>query len=329
MKGLRLGGLVAMLALVALAPQLSLRLAMAADAKMPASMEVGGASIGGAFYIVAGGVAKLLEEKLKIPVTAAVTEGSRENIRLLDRKQVQMAVIASNNAYPAYNGIMGFDKKHFFLRTAMGLYPNAFAFMTLPDSPVRSFADLKGKRVGVGTGRTWDAFLKPLFRAHGIDYKDFTPVYAGLGDLYTQLGDGIIVAAPGVVSGGNPVPGAQRLAAEKGAAYFGPDPAAVTKVLKELPFMSRIRITKGTPTFTKDIDTVDIGGPSLYLRNDMDEEIVYQITKLIHQNLGNLAKEVRYFNYANNNPEVLTNDSGVPFHPGAERYWKEAGLWKK
>ena len=137
MKVLKLGAVAAMIALVAFAPRLPLGEAMAADAKMPASMEVGGASIGGAFYVVAGGVAKLLEEKLKIPVTAAVTEGSRENIRLLDRNQVQLAVIASNNAYPAYNGIMGFDKKHPFLRTAMGLYPNAFAFMTLPNSPVR------------------------------------------------------------------------------------------------------------------------------------------------------------------------------------------------
>jgi len=329
MKNLKLKFPVGIVALVTLALLLAVRPAMAAQAKMPASMEVGGASIGGAFYVVAGGVAKLLEEKLKIPVTAAVTEGSRENIRLLDRSQVQLAVIASNNAYPAYNGVMGFDKKHPFLNAVMGLYPNAFAYMTLPQSPVHSFADLKGKRVGVGTGRTWDAFLKPLFRAHGIDYKDFTPVYAGLGDLFTQLGDGIIVAAPGVVSGGNPIPAAQRLAAEKGAAYFGPDPAAVKKVLKELPFMSSIRIPKGTPTFTSNIDTVDIGGPSLYVRNDMDEELVYRITKLLHQNLGNMAQDIRYFNYAKNNPEVLTKGGGVPFHPGALRYWKEAGLWKE
>lgn len=329
MKSLKLSIPVVIVALVALTLILPLRPALAAQAKMPASMEVGGASIGGAYYVVAGGIAKLLEEQLKIPVTAAVTEGSRENIRLLDRSQVQMAVIASNNAYPAYNGIMGFKKKHPFLRTVMGLFPNAFAYMTLPNSPVRSYADLKGKRVGVGTGRTWDAFMKPLFRAHGIDYKDFTPVYAGMGDLYTQLGDGIIVATPGVVSGGTPVPGAQRLAAEKGAAYFGPDPAAIKKVLKELPYMSPIRITKDTPTFTKHIDTVDIGGPSLYLRSDMDEEVVYQITKLIHQNLGSMAKDIRYFNYAKNNPAVLTNDIGVPFHPGSVRYWKEAGLWTK
>ena len=118
--------------------------------KMPASMEVGGASIGGGFYVMAGGIAKLLEAELKIPVTAAVTEGSRENIRLIDRKQIFMGIISSNNGYPGYHGLKGFDKKH-PIAPILGLYPHSFAYMTLPDSPVRSFADLKGHRVGVGT----------------------------------------------------------------------------------------------------------------------------------------------------------------------------------
>lgn len=299
-------------------------------AAQPDSLQVGGASIGGAFYVVAGGVAKLLEEKLRIPVTAAVTEGSLENIRLLDRKQVDMAVIAANNAYPAYHGVLGFDKKHAFLRAVVGFYPNAFAFMSMPRSPYKSFASLKGQRVGVGTGKTWDVFLKPLFRAHGMEYgKDFRPVYAGLGDLFTQLGDGAIVAAPGVVSGGSPIPGALRLASEKGAQYFGPEPEAAKKAIKELPFMTAIRITKDTPSFGRDIDTVDIGGPSLYVRADTADDLVYRITKLLHEGWGQLAKDIRYFKFAQSHPERLTTDSGVPYHPGAIRYWKEAGLWKR
>ncbi len=296
--------------------------------KLPASMEVGGASIGGGFYVMAGGIAKLLEDKLKIPVTAAVTEGSRENIRLIDRKQIFMGIISSNNGYPGYHGLKGFDKKH-PIAPILGLYPHSFAYMTLPDSPVRKFADLKGHRVGVGTGRTWDAFLKPLYKAHGLTYKDIKPVYAGMSDLYTQLGDGIIVATPGIVAGLSPIPGALRLHAEKGAAYFGPEPAAVDKVLKELPYMARIRISKDTPTFDKDIDTVDIGGPHVYVRADADAELVYTVTKLLHENLAGMAGEVRYFKYAQANPAVLTKNINVPFHPGAVKYWKEAGLWKQ
>ena len=296
--------------------------------KLPASMEVGGASIGGAFYVMAGGVAKLLEDKLKIPVTAAVTEGSRENIRLIDRKQVFMAVISSNNGFPGYHGIMGFKQKH-PISPIFGLYPHSFAYMTLPNSPIKKFADLKGHRVGVGTGRTWDAFMKPMYEAHGMSYKDIKPVYAGMSDLYTQLGDGIIAATPGIVAGLSPIPGALRLHAEKGAAYFGPEPSAVEKLLKQLPYMTKLTIPKTTPTFSKDIQTVDIGGPHLYVRSDADEELVYKVTKLLHQNLGNLASEVRYFQYAQADPAVLTKNINVPFHPGAVRYWKEAGLWKR
>lgn len=322
---------VSIMAAVALAATLSVVTnTPAVAASLPDSLRIGGASIGGAFYVVAGEVAKVLEANLKIPVTAEVTEGSNENVRLLDRKQVQIAVIAANNAYPAYHGILGYKKKHTFLRAIMGLFPNALAYVALPGTPYKSFASLRNQRVGVGSGKTWDVFMKPLFKAHGMEYnKDFTPVYAGFGDLFTQVGDGAIVATVVSVSGGIPIPGALRLASDKGAQYFGPDPAAARKVVKELPFMSLIRITKDTPSFKHEIDTVDIGGPHLYVRADMDEGLVYRITKLLHQNLGTMAKDIRYFKYAKAHPERLTVNNGLPYHPGAIRYWKEAGLWKR
>ena len=301
----------------------------AAAAEMPKSLEIGGASIGGAFYVVAGGVAKLLEAQMKIPVTAAVTEGSRENVRLIDRKQIFMGVIASNNSYPAYHGVLTFKKKH-PLALVMGLYPNAFTLHTLPGSPINSFADLKGNRVGVGTGRTWDAFMVPLMTAHGLTYKkDFKPVYAGMSDLYTQLGDGNIVAMPTMVSGLSPIPAALRLHAEKGARYLPPEPQAVDKMVRQFPYMTRQTIPANTPTFEKAVETFDIGGPLLTVRADADEELVYNVLKLIHTNLDKLAEDVRYFKYAQINPAVLTTQIGVPYHPGAVRYWKEAGLWKK
>ena len=327
MRSPRLKGLLVAVAVAAMAwasgPQ------RASAAEMPKSLEIGGASIGGAFYVVAGGVAKLLEQNMKIPVTAAVTEGSRENVRLIDRKQIFMGVIASNNSYPAYHGVLTFKKKH-PLALVMGLYPNAFTLHTLPGSPINSFADLKGNRVGVGTGRTWDAFMVPLMTAHGLTYKkDFKPVYAGMSDLYTQLGDGNIVAMPTMVSGLSPIPAALRLHAEKGARYLPPEPQAVDKMVKQFPYMTRQTIPANTPTFEKAVETFDIGGPLLTVRADADEELVYNVLKMIHQNLDKLADDVRYFKYAQLNPSVLTTQIGVPYHPGAVRYWKEAGLWKK
>ncbi len=327
MRSPRLKGLWVAVAVAAMAWAAGPQRATAAE--MPKSLEIGGASIGGAFYVVAGGVAKLLEAQMKIPVTAAVTEGSRENVRLIDRKQIFMGVIASNNSYPAYHGVLTFKKKH-PLALVMGLYPNAFTLHTLPGSPINSFADLKGNRVGVGTGRTWDAFMVPLMKAHGLTYKkDFKPVYAGMSDLYTQLGDGNIVAMPTMVSGLSPIPAALRLHAEKGARYLPPEPQAVDKMVKQFPYMTRQTIPANTPTFEKAVETFDIGGPLLTVRADADEELVYNVLKMIHQNLDKLAEDVRYFKYAQLNPAVLTTQIGVPYHPGAVRYWKEAGLWKK
>ena len=100
-------------------------------------------------------------------------------------------------------------------------------------------------------------------------------------------------------------------------------------MVKQFPYMTRQTIPKNTPTFEREIETFDIGGPLLTVRTDADEKLVYQVVKMVHQNLDRLASEVRYFEYAKLNPAVLTTQIGVPYHPGAVRYWKEAGLWKE
>jgi len=297
---------------------------------MPKSIQIGSGSMGGGFYLHAGIISSVLEKELKIPISAQTTSGSRENIRLLDRKKMALALISANNGYPANRAEGGYKKKYDILAPLIYLYPNFGFFMSLEGSGIRSFKDLKGKRVG-WPSRTWDAtIVVPWLKAHGMDVKkDIKAVYAGFNDLYTQLGDGSLDAAIGIANSGKyPLPAISNLMSKKKLRFisFGKD--AIKKIDKALPYMQIVKIPKGRFGLQEDFICLDIGGPHLYARRDLSEEAAYAITKLIHKNLNQLVERHKAFRYISENPDKMTTDIGVPFHPGAVKYWKEAGLWK-
>ena len=68
---------------------------------------------------------------------------------------------------------------------------------------------------------------------------------------------------------------------------------------------------------------------AMVARDDVSEELVYQLTKSTHRNLKQLASENPFWKYPVQYPEMLTKDTGIPYHPGAIRYWKEIGIWER
>lgn len=297
---------------------------------LPDSINIGSGTVGGGFYVQAGAIATVLEKALKIPVTAQPTGGSRENVRLLDSKEIQLALIAANNAYPAYRGEGGYGKKYTILAPLLYLYPNPGVFVALRGSGIRSVRDLKGKRVG-WPSRTWDeTVIKPMLAPAGVNIKkDVTVVYASMQDLYTQLGDGSVDAVVGNVSAGKyPLPAMSQLMVRRPLEFIPFGRSVVHKIVAETPYMSAFVLKRGVAGLTHNFLSVDIGGPCLYVRRDLSEQAAYTITKVVYENLKQLALRNKIFSYALDNPRVLVTKSGVPYHPGAVKFWKEVGLWR-
>ncbi len=305
---------------------------LAAKPKLPASIDIGTASPGGTLYVMGSLIAEALESELGIRATASPTEGSVENIRLLDQKKVHLGVSGSIQVYQSYNGVGGFDKKYTTLRTLAHLTPNSTIWVTLEGSGIKAFRDLKAKRVGSGPGAaTWTPNNIPFFAAHDMKFPDdVKPVWGTYEDMYSQLKDGALDAAVGAVSSGRlPIPAIKELMTARKIYIVPFDPQAMDKMVKDNPYMAKLSIPKDALGLQADFPAVNNSAFFLLTRDDLDDETAYQVVKSVHKQLAALAKKSPNFQYALDRPQQLTIDIQVPYHPGAIKYWKEAGLWQQ
>ncbi len=299
-------------------------------------IEIATAPFGGSYYVVGTSIAKVLQDEMKIPCVGSVTEGGGENVRLIDRGSVEAATIPTSSLWMGWTGKKPFEKQYQKSRLIAYLYPNPTAFFALVSSNIKSVKQLKGKRVGCGAApTTWDYIAQPQLEAHGVDYlKDIKRVYGGFDALATQVGDGIIDAAITSVGGGKfLMPSVKELAFSKPIIALEYDKDAIARMVEKVPYFTPFDMAAGVlPGWEKRIyHTVDQSGPYLVVSEELPEEVAYSMTKAIHKNIEKLAKLSRELSYIISDPKsvVTWQAKVIPFHPGAVRYWKEAGLWKE
>ena len=298
--------------------------------------EIGGGSVGGIYYISANAFADLFNKKLgmNIPFTASATKGSGENIAMLDIDRMEGATVSANGLYTAWNGLRPYKKKYRNMRIVTKVFPNPAVFFALKGSGITKIRELKGKRVGCGSGPvTWEPVTRPILEAHGIDYNTgVDKVFGSFSDLCNQVRDKLIAASIGNVSAGKALmPAISALASEKALVFLEWDPEVLESLPKELPYYKKMIVkASALPGRETDYPTLDIGSQQFIVRDDLPEELVYKITKVIHENISQLAASSKFFQFAADNPEFMASKLGdIQYHPGAVRYWKEVGLWQE
>ena len=308
---------------------------------MPKGLQIGTGTMGGGYYILGSAMGKVLEKDFGIPVTVSPSKGSGENIRLVDRGEIDIGLCGGQALFPASIGAAGFkEKKYTDLRIIMTVHQNAYVWVVLKGTPLKYLTDLKGKRVGMGTTRTaFGPSSGVIFRYHGFKWEgdpymptftDFKEVYAGFSDLGAMLGDGRITTMLAPVTGGEtPLPFVSALMAKKELVPLYFDEASLEPLFKET-WMSPCKVKTGVFPGVEEFVAVDpAGGPGITVHDTMDEELVYKIVRALHENLETLAETAHYFKYPKEDPSFLVMDYRVPYHKGAIRYWKEVGLWEK
>jgi len=287
-------------------------------------LSMGTATIGGIFYNIGAPLATCINKAMPdVNITGEVTQGSTENLRLIDQKKMRLAVITPMIGYYARHGTHMFKKKAIDFRAVVRLLPNANVWVVLAKSEVESIPGVKGKKVGVGPASGGlGVIARSQLAANGINYKeDIKPYFLGAGAMAEAVKDGTVESSFLT----------QELA----------EMVAATHKIKALPWSRKVLdpfLTKNPyygeythpPNTFKGVGypvlTVD-NGIQLICDKDMDQAFIYRLTKAIVENLGCIANI--YAPAKAITPEWTAIELGNPFHPGAIKYFKEIGVWKK
>ena len=105
----------------------------------------------GTYYPFGGALAKIWNSKIKdMNVTAQTSGASGENVRLINKKEVELALVQSDTLDQAWNAMEAFKEPLKGMSVVATLYPEIVQVVVRADSPIKTFADLKGKRVSTG-----------------------------------------------------------------------------------------------------------------------------------------------------------------------------------
>lgn len=289
-------------------------------------------TMGGAFYPIGGKLAGLWSKVIPgIAVTAQVTAGGVENARLISQDKVELAILPSDMAYNAVEGLSPFldkDKKPrpIPLGFICNLNASVVHFLVLKDSPINTVRDLKGKRVAVGAaGSAVEQRTKLILEAYGYKYdRDIKPIFVGAEEstqiLKDQLADAVCLTA------GIPTAAVMDIATFKPIKLIPMDGDIAARLIKENPYLMRFTISKNAyKGIDYDCQTVANTG-QLYASPRLDNDLVYRITKAMFDNVA----EVRaaHGSMKDWNKEFAIGLRVTSFHPGAEKYLKEAGFIK-
>ncbi len=290
-------------------------------------LSMGTAPVGGAFAVVGQAVSEVLNANkgdANWKMQAKGTKGSQENIRRLAKNDLQLALSNSAITYFAVRGESGWEQQY-DMRAIATLAPNVAMFITTADSGIKSIADLKGKKVVVGpAGAGFEMFVQPLLAAHGVTYDDFSPLNATQSGAVDMLGDG---SADAAFLGGAVPTGSISQACSTHDIHFIPfGEAERTKLVEDFPFFQPFTIVQDKyPDLTGDYAGLNVGSMQLITSADQHEELIYEITKLIWENRADIAAQHPAGKAINE--KNAARYTGTDFHPGAVKFYKEAGIW--
>jgi len=298
-----------------------------AQAQPPTRLVMAGSSSGGTAHLFFASLAPLLNKYVPGMEASARTGGAVENVALLERGSVQVAVAGPGDAQ-AVLGKDGLDKSR--IRTVFAMFHIPFHVVVPVDSPIKSFADLKGKRVSVGirAGGEANLFLR-LLDVYGMKESDVKIEFLGKGEGTSAYKDGTVDAMTFLCP--LPCPVVTELATHpRGVRLVSFSDAEVAKIREKHTWYTPYTIEKtwyatslkegarDVPTFTEWIYVA--------ARDDLPENTAYQIAKT----LGDRHDEmVAAFKAANSSTaENTAKYPGFKLHPGTARYLKEKGLLK-
>ncbi|MEW6260401.1 MAG: TAXI family TRAP transporter solute-binding subunit [Thermodesulfobacteriota bacterium] len=296
--------------------------AMAAETKLV--LATGGTA--GTYYPFGGAMAKIWNSKIPgMNVTAQTTGASGENIRLINKKEAELALVQSDTLDFAFNAKEAFKEPLKEMGAIAVLYPEIIQVVVRADSPAKTFADLKGMKVGVGApGSGTEANFRQLLDVYGMTKDDVKGQYLSFSESAEQFKDRHIDAF--IVVAGIPNSAIVDIATQHDIRILNISGDAAKKLSEKYPFLASAKIPANTyKNQAQDVETVAVNAV-LIAGKDLPVDVVYNLTKALFENQADLASA--HAKGKELNLQTAVKGVSIPFHPGAEKYYKEKGVLK-
>jgi len=337
---MQLRTLVARASALAVAGAVAATIAVAQDIKF---FRIGTGGTAGTYYPIGGLIANAISNppgsracdkggSCGVPglvATAVASNGSVANINGIMSGQLESGFSQSDVAFWAYTGTGVYEGKPKVadLRLIANLYPETVHIVARKGAGISSVSDLKGKRVSLdepGSGTLVDARI--VLAAYGITEKDIKAEYLKPNQAGDKIRDGGLDAFFFV--GGYPTGAISELAAAGGGIELVPisGPQA-DKLRGEYRFFAPDTIPANTYKGVGEVKTIAVGAQWVTSAKQPDE-LIYEVTKAMWNANTRKLLDSGHAKGKVITLETATAGAGIPFHPGAERFYKEKGLLK-
>ena len=272
----------------------------------------------GTYYALGGTFADLISTETGVTTTAQVSQASAANMTGLQNGDGEIAFVQTDIAYYATEGLEMFDGKPIDTISALGaLYPETVHLVTLADSGITSYEDLKGKKVSVGApGSGTYANAEQLLEIHGLTMDDIEPQNLDFGESTDSISSGQIDAA--FVTAGYPTAAVEALNATNEVSIVPVSAEKAEALIEKYPYYAVDNIPAGTYGLAEDVPTVSVLA-MLAVNNDLSEDLVYAMTKAIYGNTDKISHAKGALIKAETGLEGI----GIDVHPGAQKYFDE------
>ena len=288
----------------------------------------GSAPQGSIGYNMSSAIARVMSESAQIQSRVQPYSGSSAVLPLVNTGELDLAVCNVLEIDEATKGEGPYKgRKQANLRVLGVIFPLYSSIFVRKDSPIRTLADLKGKRLPYGYSAqvTLERIVDAIIATGGLTRRDIVPV------LVPNVVRGADDFSEGKIDGGFFALGAAKVAevdkSVGGIRYLpvSDDPKALAAMQKLMPY-AYVTVVKPSPAF------VGLDGPTKLMAYDylvavgahVKDDTVRGIAKAMYENKAKLAESLRAFN--NWDPATINKGMPAPFHPGSQKFFKEKGI---
>ncbi|WP_226553795.1 MULTISPECIES: TAXI family TRAP transporter solute-binding subunit [Celeribacter] len=289
---------------------------------------IGTGGVTGVYYPAGGAICRLVNKNRKetgVRCSVESTGGSVYNVNTIKEGELEFGVAQSDIQYNAFNGVVQFDGEPFDgLRAVFSIHPEPFTVVARADSGVKTFEDLKGKRMNIGNpGSGQRATMEVVMDKLGWTTDDFAlATELKPAEQSAALCDNQIDAM--VYTVGHPSGSIQEATTACDSVLVEVAGPAIEELVADNPYYRTATIPAGMYRGNdEDVQTFGVGA-TIVTSADVSEDAVYAVVSAVFDNFEDFKGLHPAF--ANLKPEEMIKDGlSAPLHPGAEKYYKEQG----